>query len=91
MVIISMILEKNNDQIMTIMTSHYYNDQVATCTLVGKLSDMKLHINRSVQPVIQPARRIPFHLRKPVEEKLQDLLYISGHQSLNLSRIQQHG
>ena len=30
MVIISMILENNNDQIMTIMTSHYYNDQVAT-------------------------------------------------------------
>ena len=28
--IISMILENNNDQIMTIMTSHYYNDQVAT-------------------------------------------------------------
>lgn len=40
---------------------------------VGKLKDrqIKLHINENVKPVNQPNRRIPFHLRKKVENMLQ--------------------
>ena len=43
---------------------------------VGKLKnhEIKLHIDQSVKPVAQPHRRIPFHLRKKVEDELQSLL-----------------
>jgi len=43
---------------------------------VGKLKnhEVKLHIDQSVKPVAQPHRRIPFHLRKKVEDELQSLL-----------------
>ena len=39
---------------------------------VGVLKDYEvhLHIDSSVTPVVQPARRIPFHLRKKVEQEL---------------------
>eukprot|EP00795_Rhopilema_esculentum_P011693 gene11693-17_t len=42
---------------------------------IGKLKDreIKLHIDSTVPPVAQPARRIPFHLRKKVSETLRDL------------------
>ena len=42
---------------------------------IGKLKDreIKLHIDSNVPPVAQPARRIPFHLRKKVSETLRDL------------------
>lgn len=42
---------------------------------IGKLKDfeVKLHIDQSVKPVAQPARRIPFHLRKQVEAELERL------------------
>ena len=42
---------------------------------IGKLKgvEVKLHINPSVPPVAQPARRIPFHLRKKVEQELHKL------------------
>ena len=42
---------------------------------IGKLKDfeVKLHIDESVAPVAQPARRIPFHLRRKVEAELQRL------------------
>ena len=45
-------------------------------TGVGKLKDyqLKLHINKDVKPVAQPVRRLPFGLRKTVDEKLDDLL-----------------
>lgn len=35
----------------------------------GKLKDLqvKLHIDESVKPAVQPHRRIPFHIRKKVE------------------------
>jgi hypothetical protein len=41
---------------------------------VGLMQDyaVKLHIDESVKPVAQPHRRIPFHLRQKVEQKLQD-------------------
>ena len=42
---------------------------------IGKLKDreIKLYIDESVQPVAQPHRRIPFHLREKVENELEML------------------
>ena len=42
---------------------------------IGKLKnfEVKLHIDKNVQPVAQAARRIPFHLRKRVAATLRDL------------------
>ncbi len=42
---------------------------------VGKLKDykLKLHIDRTVTPVAQPVRRIPFSLRDKVDKKLDEL------------------
>jgi len=42
---------------------------------IGKLKDceVKLHIDKSVPPVAQSARRIPFHLRKKVSAELKKL------------------
>ena len=39
---------------------------------IGKLKDhqVKLHIDKNVVPVTQPHRRIPFHLRKKLENEL---------------------
>ena len=41
----------------------------------GKLKNtqVKLHIKDTVQPVIQPQRRIPYHLRKAVSKELEKL------------------
>ena len=41
----------------------------------GKLKNcqVKLHIDKSVQPIAQPHRRVPFHLRKKLEAELQAL------------------
>jgi hypothetical protein len=43
---------------------------------VGKLKDfeLKIHIDPDVRPVAQSSRRIPFGLRKKVEDKLTELL-----------------
>ena len=40
---------------------------------IGKLKDIeiKLHIDKQVKPVAQPARWIPFHLRHQVEKQLK--------------------
>jgi hypothetical protein len=40
---------------------------------LGKLKgyQVKLHIDDSVTPVAQPHRRIPFHVRKQLEEQLE--------------------
>ena len=42
---------------------------------IGKLKgrQIKLHINKDIKPVAQPHRRVPFHLRKKVEDELQNL------------------
>jgi hypothetical protein len=34
---------------------------------------VKINVNENVKPVIQPLRRIPFHIRKQVEAELQRL------------------
>ena len=40
---------------------------------IGQLKDfsVKLHIDPAVPPVAQPARKIPFHMRKQVADKLE--------------------
>ena len=42
-------------------------------TGLGKLKDYQvhLHINKDVQPSAQPHRRVPFHVRKQLEEQLE--------------------
>ncbi|MCG7869746.1 MAG: hypothetical protein JAY74_25675 [Candidatus Thiodiazotropha taylori] len=42
---------------------------------LGRLKDfeLKLHIDETVKPVAQPARKIPFKMRSQVERKLQEL------------------
>ena len=42
---------------------------------IGNLKgvEIKLHIDKEVPPVVQQARRIPFHLRKQVEKELDHL------------------
>lgn len=44
-------------------------------TGLGKLKDfqMKIPLDESVKPVIQPLRRVPYHLREKLEGKLQEL------------------
>jgi len=43
---------------------------------IGKLNNFQvtLHIDKSVKPVAQPHRRIPFHIRKKVEREIQSEL-----------------
>lgn len=43
---------------------------------VGKLNtkQISLHIDSTVTPVAQPLRRVPFHLREAVEEKINEML-----------------
>ena len=43
---------------------------------IGKLNNqkVKLHIRDNVKPVIQPQRRIPYHMRKQVSKELQKLV-----------------
>ena len=40
---------------------------------LGKLKErqVKIHIDETVQPVAQPHRRVPFHVRKQLEEQLE--------------------
>ena len=44
-------------------------------TGVGRLKDtkLKLHIDPSIKPVVQPTRKVPFHDREKVEAKLHEL------------------
>ena len=51
------------------------NKHDAVFNEVGKLKDyqLKVHLNPVITPVAQPQRRLPFHVRKDVEKKLQEL------------------
>ncbi|CAC5390164.1 unnamed protein product [Mytilus coruscus] len=42
---------------------------------LGKLKDtqVKIHVDNTVKPIVQPHRRIPFHVRKQVEAELERL------------------
>ena len=52
---------------------HEYKDRFEG---LGKLKDfeLKLHIDRDIQPVAQSARKMPFKMREQVKNKLNDLL-----------------
>uniref|UniRef100_A0A3P9MCB8 Gypsy retrotransposon integrase-like protein 1 n=1 Tax=Oryzias latipes TaxID=8090 RepID=A0A3P9MCB8_ORYLA len=60
---------------VAIFTSEFEHKYKDCFQGLGKLKDfqLKLHIDKSVQPVAQPVRRVPFSLRKQVEEKLKQL------------------
>ena len=50
---------------------------------IGKIKDVKvkIHVDKSIKPTVQPHRRIPFHLRKKEEaelRRLEDLDIIEG-------------
>lgn len=47
---------------------------------LGKLKDyqLKLHIDKNVQPVAQQVQQIPFSRRAKVNEKLEELLKLDG-------------
>ena len=42
---------------------------------VGKLKDFQqaIHVDPTIQPVAQSPRRVPFHVRRQVEAKLDEL------------------
>ena len=43
---------------------------------IGKLIDheQKIHINKDITPVAQTYRRVPFHLRKQLDEWIEDYI-----------------
>ena len=63
-------------QVNTVTQSSQIVDEFADRFVgIGKLKDfeVKLHIDKTVQPVAQPHRHIPFHICKKVEDELQNL------------------
>jgi hypothetical protein len=60
-------LDVNTDSIISSFKDRF--------TGLGKLKDfqLRLHIDESVQPVAQPVRKIPFKMRKQVEEQIKQL------------------
>ena len=63
-------MKTENDEINKILDKHKPIFQG-----LGKLKNVqvKLDIDESVKPIAQPLRRIPFHLRKKVDEKIKQL------------------
>ena len=71
--------------LIDVKTKHLHECPSMCCDLVqqyphlfdgiGKLKNakVKLHIDETVRPVAQSARRIPFHSRKQVEDELTSL------------------
>ena len=63
-------------QVNTITQSSQIMDEFADCfSGIGKLKgfQVELHIDKSIKPITQPHRRIPFHIRKKVEQELKYL------------------
>ena len=56
-------------------TDDYVNKHPELFTGVGKLKDYqaKIHVDDSIEPVAQPHRRVPFHMRKRVEDEIHRL------------------
>ena len=67
----SMKAQKSNGDVDSIL--YEYKDRFEG---LGKLKDfqLKLHIDRNVQPLAQPARKMPFKMREQVKNKLDELL-----------------
>ena len=65
-------LEKNNTMSRDALKNEF--KEVFT-TEIGKLKEFKvhLHVNHEIKPVKQTHRRIPFHIRKQVEQELTSL------------------
>ncbi|CAB4012865.1 Hypothetical predicted protein [Paramuricea clavata] len=69
----------NQTTTMPISTSSNTSDLVAKFqhlfTGISKLKDykQKLHLDPSIQPVAQKPRRVPFHLRKQVSARIEEL------------------
>ena len=63
------------NQITMSSTQAPVNKHDAVFRGVGRLKDyqLKIHIDPEVTPVAQPQHRVPFHVRKDVEKKLQEL------------------
>ena len=55
-----------------------FKDVLVGKSVIGKLNDrtVKLHIDETIPGVIQPHRRIPFHMRKSVEQELARMLQL---------------
>ena len=51
------------------------HEEIFTNKKIGKLNDykLKLYINEDVKPGVQSVRRIPYGLRKKVEDKITEL------------------
>ena len=66
----SMKAQKSNGDVDSIL--YEYKDRFER---LGKLKDfqLKLHIDRNVQPVAQPTRKMPFKMREQVKNKLDEL------------------
>ena len=63
-------------QVNTITQSSQILDEFADrFSGIGKLKgfQVELHIDKSIKPITQPHRRIPFHIKKKVEQELQYL------------------
>ena len=62
-----------NAKMCTTPTNQLVLEYDDLCQGIGKLKDfkVKLHIDDTVQPVAQPHRRIPFHVRKQLEQELK--------------------
>ena len=61
-----------DDDLMQLMQTRF-----PTCFQgVGKLKDyqLKLHIDPEIRPIAQPVRRVPFSMRKPIEQELAKLI-----------------
>ena len=69
------ILDKNNTKNMDINTKKILDKFPELSDGIGCLEDYKqsLHVDPKVPPVAQRPRRIPFHLRKQVSAKLEEL------------------
>ena len=59
---------------------------------IGKLEDdeIKLDIDPTIKPVVQPTRRIPFHIRKQAEQEINSLIKQDINEKVPVMR-QHHG
>jgi hypothetical protein len=65
-----------SQQTSQVIVDRFINENPELINGIGKQSgkQYKLHIDKSVPPVVQKARRVPFHLRKKVENEINRLL-----------------
>ncbi len=65
--VVQSVEQHGKDKVESLVES--YSDQFEG---LGKLKgfQVRLHVEDSVQPVAQPPRRVPFHVRKKIEEQL---------------------